>query len=275
MVRKITSEMFQNEGCEKRKYSNAYPETMNDIYDSVALYKQYNLGPNSRVASIYYSPDTLPSNLKNIPNTANTVSAGNEGASIFNDLAAGSTAVGCSACQYVKDDAVCKDNINIIGDTHCPKLLTCNGSTPLGKSVSYKQPKYMNDDVITDRGMLDMNTKYANLANQRTNQINKSCCDLQLPKNDSMRSRFGQFVKLYMDIRKAEMAESMGTATSNSNSNQDNLQVFFDDATNQQLFTFPNKTDLSADKYFNTCYYIMMQLITKYSICNDSKYNKC
>jgi hypothetical protein len=274
IIRMITTEMFQTEACEKRIYSNDYPETINDIYDSVSLYKQYNLGANSKLSSIYYSPDTLPSNLKNRPNTYNTVAAGNEGAPVFNDLASGSTAVGCSSCQYVKDEAICKANMNIIGDTHCPKLLTCTGATPMGKSVSYKQPKYMEDDVLTDRGRIDMRAKYANIAINNDKQINKSCCDLQLPENDAMRSRFSQFVKLYMDIRKAEMEESMD-ATNTSGPSQDNLQSFFDDTTNQQLFAFPNKTDLSDDKYFSTCYYIMMNLITKYSICNASKYNKC
>jgi len=267
------TEMFQPVICAKNTYNANYPETVDDIFDGISLYKQYNTGGNSRLSSVYYSPDTLPENLKNKPNMNNTVAAGNEGAPAFNDIVIGSSAGSCSSCQYVKDDAVCKANRNILGDTHCPKLLTCTGATPLGKSVSYKQPKYMNDGVLTERGQIDMMSKYANIANQHTKKINRQCCALQLPENSEMRSRFSQFVKLYMDLRKAEMAESMGSPTT-ANPSQDNFQAFFDDTTNQQLFTFPNKNDLSADEYFSACYYIMMKLISKYSMCNDPKY-KC
>jgi hypothetical protein len=267
--------------CNAPVYGPNYPYTKDNIFDGVSLYKKFNIGGNSQLASIYYTPETIPNGLKNRPNTNDTISAVNEGDAVFSDRPAGVNKQTCQACNYTKAIAACDKNVSIGEKDHCPKLLTCSGSVPMSNSVSYKKIKFMNDGAINERGQLDLMSQLANKNSDYTKNKTEECCELNHPNNHVMRAKFKEFLIMYLALKKYEMTESIDAQNIGAvemipddnkewdNIHWDSIKIFLNNTENKTLFNLP------ANASLENRFYIMLKLITKYTDCSNPLYRKC
>jgi hypothetical protein len=273
-----TTETFDHTvDCMKRDYGKEHPYTKNDIFDGVSLYKQYNTGGNSQLASVFYTPENIPNSLKNRPNSNNNIGASNEGAPVFSDMSVGVNKTKCRACKYEADLKACDKNVAIMDSDYCPKILTCSGATPMGTSVSYKRPQHMDDGVLTEIAQLELISVRTNQQSEYTKQKTKDCCDLLNSDNNIMREKFKAFLVLYLALKKEEMDQSINEHNMGANMelnemnniHWEKINQFLQNAENSNLFSFPPNSNT------NDRFYIMLKLVDKYTECSNPAFRKC
>jgi len=195
-IRKMVGKEQARIKCDPLKDDPNFPSTHNDIYDSNMLYKYFTNGRFSNLQSIYKTPEEIKDNprFKNKPiinDPDYLVGASNEGSSVLNT---------CEPCTYENNSQACFDNVQIMEDDYCPKILQCNGMSELPNSKTLRNPNFMGDNIQTITKQLEHLSK---LKNRNRNKSKKKVCDkilCYIKNNTEIQERYNKFNSIYEKI---------------------------------------------------------------------------
>ena len=195
-LKKMVGTEKERQKCDPLKDDPNFPSTRDAIYDSNMLYKYFTKGMFSNLQAIYKTPQEIKENprFKNKPiinNPVYLVGASNEGSSVLNT---------CVSCTYEKNTQACLDNVQIMEDNYCPKILQCNGMPEIPNSKTLQNPSLMGDNIQSITKQLESLSK---LKNKNNNKTNKKACDkilCYIKNNPEIQERYSEFNSIYEKI---------------------------------------------------------------------------
>jgi len=240
-IRKLIGKKQARLKCDPLKNDPNFPSTHDDIYNSNMLYKYYTNGMFSNLQSIYKTPEEIKENsrFKNKPiinNPDYLVGASNEGSSALKT---------CEPCTYEKNAEACFDNIQIMEDDYCPKILQCNGMSEIPNSKTLQNPNFMNNNIQTITKQLERLSK---LKNKNKLQDDKNECDkilCYIKNNPDIQVRYTEFNNIYKQINSKinNSKTQIGLITldflNNSDENILKMKQFLIDPLNIYYFDLP------------------------------------
>lgn len=200
--------------CVPKEVSEDYPKNEDEIYDSIGLFKNYNLGANSNMRSIYLDTDFIRNTPKflNRPDLSYNVGASNEGESHLNE---------CNPCKPKQDLLACKNNRSIFDEDYCPLINTCVRPTTLTHSDSFRDPEHL-DYMVPNKNFRSLRSK---LTDKEINSCNIQMCE---SKKNEFQSLLSEFKTLYKNVKDSLFIEGLIDSDDNfSNTRFDDLKAFF------------------------------------------------
>ena len=195
-IRKMVGKEQARIKCDPLKDDPNFPSTRDAIYNSTMLYKYFTNGMASNLQSIYKTPEEIKENprFKNKPiinNPDYLVGASNEGNSVLNT---------CEPCTYENNAQACFDNVQIMEEDYCTKILQCNGMPEIPYSKTLQNPNFMGDNIQTITKQLERLSK---LKNRNNHQDDKKTCDkilCYIKNNPEIQERYNKFNSIYKKV---------------------------------------------------------------------------